>query len=368
MAAFTAKDVQALREKTGVGMMECKKALVEAEGDMDKAVEILKERGLATQQKKSSRVAAEGVVVAYNDKENKVGVLVEVNCETDFVAKNPQFVELANKIAKTVADTNPADVDDLLKKTVSGESATVEEAVQELFLAIRENMKVRRFIRVEGIVETYIHAGGSVGVMVKFDTDDATAAKDEFVAMGKNVAMQVAAMSPEYLSEADITEDELAKMKNITIESALNKPDSLPKPILMQVFQKVLADKLWSDEDVAAYEEQKNNKFLFNFLSKEAIAKLAEVAVSLKDTFVGNVIFQKATEGRIAKQIKEICLLNQAFVRSDLFDGNVGGYVADVAKKLGADIKVTGFTRFQRGEGIEKKADNFAAEIASMVK
>ena len=368
MAAFTAKDVQALREKTGVGMMECKKALVEAEGDMDKAVEILKERGLATQQKKSSRVAAEGVVVAYNDKENKVGVLVEVNCETDFVAKNPQFVALANKIAKTVADTNPADVDDLLKKTVSGESATVEEAVQELFLAIRENMKVRRFIRMEGIVETYIHAGGSVGVMVKFDTDDATAAKDEFVAMGKNVAMQVAAMSPEYLSESDITADELAKMKNITIESALNKPDSLPKPILMQVFKKVLDDKLWADEDVAAYEEQKNNKFLFNFLSKEAIAKLAEVAVSLKDLFVDNVIFQKATEGRIAKQIKEICLLNQAFVRSDLFDGNVGGYVADVAKKLGADIKVTGFTRFQRGEGIEKKADNFAAEIASMVK
>ena len=321
MAAFTAKDVQALREKTGVGMMECKKALVEAEGDMEKANEILKERGLATQQKKSSRVAAEGVVVAYNDKANKVGVLVEVNCETDFVAKNPQFVELANKIAKTVADKDPADVDALLKETVSGEDATVEAAVQELFLAIRENMKVRRFARVEGIVETYIHAGGSVGVMVQFDTDDATAAKDEFVAMGKNIAMQI-----------------------------------------------VLADKAWSDEDVAAYEEQKNNKFLFNFLSKEGIAKLAEVAVSLKETFVNDVIFGKAVDGRVAKQIKEICLLNQPFVRTDLFDGNVAGYVADVAKKLGADIKVTGFTRFQRGEGIEKKADNFAAEIASMVK
>ncbi|MBQ5968869.1 MAG: elongation factor Ts [Clostridia bacterium] len=368
MAAFTAKDVQALREKTGVGMMECKKALVEAEGDMDKAVEILKERGLATQQKKSSRVAAEGVVVAYNDKENKVGVLVEVNCETDFVAKNPDFVALANRIAKTVAEKNPADVDALLKETIADGTETVEEAVQELFLAIRENMKVRRFARVEGVVETYIHAGGAVGVMVRFETDDATAAKDEFVAMGKNIAMQVAAMSPEYLSESDITADELAKMKTITIESALNKPDSLPKPILKKVFDKVLSEKLWSDEDASAYEEQKNNKFLFNFLSKEGVAKLAEVAVSLKDLFVNDVIFGKAVDGRINKQIKEICLLNQVFVRSDLFDGNVSGYVADVAKKLGADIKVTGFTRFQRGEGIEKKADNFAAEIASMVK
>ena len=368
MASFTAKDVQALREKTGVGMMECKKALVEADGDMDKAVDILRERGLASSAKKASRVAAEGVVVAYNDKENKVGALVEVNCETDFVAKNPQFVELANKIAKTVADTNPADVDDLLKKTVSGESNTVEEAVQELFLAIRENMKVRRFVRVEGNVETYIHAGGSVGVIVKFDTDDATAAKDEFTAMGKNVAMQVAAMSPEYLSEDDISAEELAKMKTITIESALNKVDTLPKPIQNKVFEKVLADGLWSEEDVAAYEEQKKNKFLFNFLSKEGVAKLAEVAVSLKDQFVDDNIFGKAVEGRISKQIKEICLLNQTFVRSDLYDGNVGGYVNDVAKKLGADIKVTGFTRFQRGEGIEKKADNFAEEIANMVK
>ncbi|MBQ4365200.1 MAG: translation elongation factor Ts, partial [Clostridia bacterium] len=242
MAAFTAKDVQALREKTGVGMMECKKALVEAEGDMDKAVEILKERGLATQQKKSSRVAAEGVVVAYNDKENKVGVLVEVNCETDFVAKNPDFVALANKIAKTVAEKNPADVDALLATTLTGADCTVEAAVQELFLAIRENMKVRRFARVEGVVETYIHAGGAVGVMVQFETDDATAAKDEFVAMGKNVAMQVAAMSPEYLSESDITPDELAKMKNITVESALNKPESLPKPLLKKVFEKVLSE------------------------------------------------------------------------------------------------------------------------------
>ena len=368
MAAFTAKDVQALREKTGVGMMECKKALVEAEGDMDKAVEILKERGLATQQKKSSRVAAEGVVVAYNDKANKVGVLVEVNCETDFVAKNPDFVALANRIAKTVAEKNPADVDALLKETIADGTETVEEAVQELFLAIRENMKVRRFARVEGVVETYIHAGGAVGVMVQFETDDATAAKDEFVAMGKNIAMQVAAMSPEYLSESDITPEELAKMKTITIESALNKPDSLPKPLLKKVFEKVLADSIWSAEDVAAYEEQKNNKFLFNFLSKEGIAQLAETAVSLKDVFVGDMIFGKAVEGRVSKQIKEICLLNQPFVRTDLYDGNVGGYVANVAKQLGADIKVTGFTRFQRGEGIEKKADNFAAEIASMVK
>ena len=227
---FTAKDVQALREKTGAGMMDCKKALTETDGDMDKAVDVLREKGLASAAKKAGRVAAEGVVVAYYDEANKVASMVEVNCETDFVAKNEKFVELANKIAVTVAEKNPADVDALLAMTLSGSDETVSDAVQELFLVIRENMKVRRFVRVEGTVASYIHGGGSVGVLVSFDTDAAD--KAEFKEMGRNVAMQIAAMSPEYLSKDCISDDELAKMKSITIDSSLNKPESLQSRFL----------------------------------------------------------------------------------------------------------------------------------------
>lgn len=364
--AFTAKDVVALREKTGVGMMDCKKALVESDGDMDKAVDILREKGLASAAKKASRVAAEGVVAAYSD--DKCGALVEINCETDFVAKGEPFVNLANSVVKTVAQTNPADVDALLATKVVDGNGTVEEAVQEVFLALRENMKVRRFARVDGHVVTYIHGNGTVGVMVAFDTDDATAAKPEFVEMGKNIAMQVAAMNPEYLCKEVISDDELAKMKSITIESALNKPESLPKPILDSIIAKACSEKIWSDEDIATYEEQKKNKFLFNFLSKEAVDALAKIAVANKDEYTANPIFGKVVDGRISKQIKETCLLDQAFVRSDLFDGSVSGYINSVAKSIGAEIKAVSFVRLAKGEGIEKKQDDFAAEIASMVK
>lgn len=362
--AFTAKDVQALREKTNVGMMDCKKALTEADGDMDKAVEILREKGLASAAKKAGRIAAEGVIGIYTDA--NASALVELNCETDFVGKNPDFIALANQIAKTVVEKKPADVEALSAATIADGSISVADAIQELFLKIRENLKLRRFALVEGTAVSYIHGGGSVGVLVAFDTD--AAGTPEFNEMGKNVAMQVAAMSPEYLSKDDISAEELEKMKNITIESALNKPETLPKPILMDAISKVLANNAWGEEDVKAYEEQKNNKFLFNFLSKEAIATLAETAVANKAEYESNVIFGKAVEGRIAKQIKEICLLDQAFVRSDIFEGTVGGYIADVAKKTGANITVKSFTRFAKGEGIEKKADDFAAEVASMVK
>jgi elongation factor Ts len=156
-------------------------------------------------------------------------------------------------------------------------------------------------------------------------------------------------------------------MKSITIDSSLNKPESLPKPILRKLFEKAIAENLFSAEDVAAYEEQKNNNFLFNFLSKEAVATLASLAVAGKEEYANDKIFAGAIDGRVKKQIKEICLLEQPFVRSDLFDGTVAGYVADVAKKLGAEIKVTGFKRLAKGEGIEKKEDNFAAEVASMM-
>ena len=365
--AFTAKDVQALREKTGVGMMDCKKALVEADGDMDKAVDILREKGLASAAKKASRVAAEGVVAAYSDA--TAGALVEINCETDFVAKGEPFVKLANTVAKTVVAHKPADVDALLKLKAADSDKTVEEEVQDVFLALRENMKIRRFAVSEGHVATYIHAGGTVGVMVSFDTDDATAAKPEFTAMGKNVAMQIAAMSPEYLSKEDISDDELAKMKSITIDSALNKPDSLPVPILNSLINEAVSDKKWSDEDITVYQglDQKQKKNFTNFISKEAYATLAEIAISHKVEISENKIFVGLVQGRVSKQIKEICLLEQAFVRSDLFEGTVDGYIASVAKELGADIKAATFVRLAKGEGIEKKEENFAAEIASMM-
>ena len=306
--AFTAKDVQALREKTGVGMMDCKKALVETDGDFEKAIDILREKGLASAAKKASRVAAEGVVAAYSDA--TAGALVEINCETDFVAKGEPFVNLSNKVAKTVVAAKPADVDALLATKAVDSDKTVEEEVQEVFLALRENMKVRRFALVEGHTSTYIHAGGTVGVLVAFDVDDATAANPEFDVMGKNVAMQIAAMNPSYLDEASVPAEVIEKEKGILIAQMKEDPKMANKP------EQVLA---------------------------------------------------KIVEGKIGKFYKENCLLNQEFVRSDLFEGAVNGYVNSVAKALGADIKVTNFVRFEKGEGIEKKEDNFAAEIASMM-
>lgn len=305
--AFTAKDVQALREKTGVGMMDCKKALVESDGDMDKAIDILREKGLASAAKKAGRVAAEGVVAAYSDA--TCGALVEINCETDFVAKGEPFVKLANTVAKTVVATKPADVDALLKETAADSDCTVEECVQEVFLALRENMKIRRFVVSEGHVATYIHAGGTVGVMVSFDTDNATAAKPEFDLMGKDVAMQVAAMNPSYLDEASVPAEVLAHEKEILVAQMKEDPKMANKP------DQVLA---------------------------------------------------KIVDGKIGKYYKENCLLDQAFVKDG--DLSVSQYVAKVAKELGADIKVTGFVRYAKGEGIEKKEEDFAAEIASMLK
>ena len=362
--AFTAKDVAALRERTNVGMMDCKKALQEADGDMEKAVEILREKGLASAAKKAGRVAAEGTIGVYTDA--AASALVELNCETDFVGNNPDFKALANQIAKTVVAVRPADVDELSAATIADGDVSVADAIQDLFLKIRENLKLRRFALVEGTAVSYIHGGGSVGVLVSFDTDAAD--KPEFAEMGKNIAMQVAAMSPEYLCKEDISAAELENMKKIIVESALNKPDSLPKPILMSVIGKTIEAGKWEQKDVDAYEAEKNNKFLFNFLSKEAIDALAGTAVAGKDEYTANPIFGKVVDGRINKQLKEVCLLDQQFVRSDLFDGTVGAYVADVAKKLGANIAIKGFTRFAKGEGIEKKADDFAAEVASMVK
>ena len=307
--AFTAADVKALREKTGVGMMDCKKALTEANGDMDRAIDVLREKGLAASAKKAGRIAAEGIVLAYTDEAKKVSVLVEVNSETDFVAKNEKFVNYVTAVAKTIADTNPADVDELLTKPLAGDTRTVQENLQDMVLSIGENMKIRRFERVEGITTSYIHGGGSVGVLVMFDTDDKTAATDAFKVMGKDVAMQIAAMSPAYLDEASVPADVLAHEKEITKAQLAEDPKMAGKP------EQVLA---------------------------------------------------KIVDGKIVKYFKENCLLDQAFVKDG--DMNVAKYVASVAKELGADIKVTGFIRYAKGEGLEKREDDFAAEVASMMK
>ena len=368
--AFTAQDVKALREKTGVGMMECKKALVESDGDMEKAIDYLRERGLAAAQKKASRIAAEGVVLPYYDAATKKGVVVEVNSETDFVAKNEKFMGFVEGVAKTVLATDPADVEALKEEKFNGTDRTVTETLNDLVLAIGENMKVRRFERMEGIVATYIHAGGSVGVMVGFDVADEAKAEDaEFVAMGKNVAMQIAAMNPEYLSKADISEEELAKMHSITVDSALNKPDSLPMPILNSLINEVIDGKKWTDEDITIYQglDNKQRKNFVNFISKEALEILAETAVSHKADIVDNKIFTGLVQGRLSKQIKEICLLEQEFVRSDLFQGSVKDYIDSVAKKLGTEIKANGYIRMMKGEGLEKREENFAEEIAKQL-
>ncbi len=367
--AFTAKDVKALREKTGVGMMECKKALVEADGDMDKAVDYLRERGLAAAQKKASRIAAEGVVLPYYDKATKKGVVVEVNSETDFVAKNEKFMSFVEGVAKTILATDPADVEALKEAKFDSTDRTVTETLNDLVLSIGENMKIRRFDRMEGIVSTYIHAGGSVGVMVGFDVADESKADDaEFVAMGKNIAMQIAAMNPEYLSKANISEDELNKMESITIDSALNKPDSLPMPILSGLIAEA-CDGKWTSEDTEIYQglDNKQRKNFTNFISKEAYEILAQIAVSHKEEIVNNKIFTGLVAGRMNKQIKETCLLEQEFVRSDLFQGSVQGYVDSVAKDLGTEIKVRDYIRMMKGDGLEKREENFAEEIAKQI-
>ncbi len=304
--AFTAKDVQALREKTGCGMMDCKKALVESDGDIDKALDFLREKGLASQQKKSGRIAAEGTVATVVD--GKVGVVIEVNTETDFVAGNEDFKAFANSLANIVAEQNPADVEALAScKDATG--ATVEEQIQEIFLKFRENIKVRRFERVEGQVASYVHGNGRIGVLVQFDTTDDVAAKDGFVAMAKDVAMQIAAINPAYLDEASVPAEVLDKEKEILIAQMKEDPKMANKP------------------------EQ---------------------------------VLEKIVSGKMGKYFKENCLLEQAFVKDG--DMTVAKYIESVAKELGGDIKMVKFVRFEKGEGLEKKVDNFAEEVASMAK
>lgn len=304
MANITAKDVAALREQTGVGMMDCKKALVEADGDTEKAIVILREKGLATQAKKSGRVAAEGIVTAVV--KDGVGAVVEVNCETDFVAQNEEFKAFVNTVAETILEKNPADVDALMKTPASGSDKTVEELLQDIFLKIRENMKVRRFARMEGVLVPYVHSGGSIGVMVKLDTD---LAADAVFSVGKDCALQIAAMNPAFLNRASVPVEKQDEEKQIIMAQMAEDPKMANKP-------------------------------------EQVLSKIAD--------------------GKMGKFFSENCLLEQAFVKEDKV--SVGKYVEQEAKKLGGKIEVVEFVRFARGEGIEKKQDNFADEVASMVK
>ena len=308
---FTAQDVKALREKTGVGMMECKKALTEANGDMDKAVDYLRERGLAAAQKKATRIAAEGVVLSYADDAAKKGVVIEVNSETDFVAKNEKFVNFVTDCAKTIIETGVSTVEELNAAEYMGTGRTVTETLNDLILAIGENMKIRRFEVMEGNLATYVHAGGSVGVMVSFDVaDEAKAATAEFKEMGKNVAMQIAAMSPAYLDEAAVPAEVIEHEKSILASQMKEDPKLASKP---------------------------------------------------------DAVLAKIAAGKMGKYYKENCLVDQEFVRSDLFQGDVKGYVNSVAKELGTEIKINGFIRMTRGEGLEKREENFAEEIAKQI-
>ena len=303
MANFTAKDVKDLRERTGCGMMDCKKALTESDGDVEKAIEFLREKGLAAAAKKAGRIAAEGIVDTYVSDDGKVGAIIEVNSETDFVGKNADFKAFVAALAKLVADKSPADVDALLKLEYPDSTMTVEEMLREKILTIGENLNIRRFDRYEGSVATYIHGGGRIGVMVNFDTD--VAGKDGFAEVAKDVCMQIAAVNPQYICPDCVPAERVEKEKEILTQQAINE------------------------------------------------GKPANIA-------------EKMVAGRIKKFYKEICLVEQEFVKDP--DLSVKAYVEDAAKKLGGSIKISSFVRFEKGEVLEKREDNFADEVASMIK
>ena len=305
--AITAKDVMELRKQTDCGMMECKKALTEADGNFEKAIEILRERGLATAAKKASRVAAEGMVYADYCPECKVGVVIEVNAETDFVGKNEKFQNFVKGVAAVVAKEDPKDLEALMAAPY-GNGRTVEQERQEMVLVIGENIQVRRFARFAANTSTpYIHAGGKIGVLVNFKVDGGIDATE----IAKDVAMQIAALNPRFWDKSQVSQDVLDEEKKIMMAQMANDPKMASKP--EQVREKIVMGKL--------------NKFY-----------------------------------------SENCLLQQEFVRGDVFTGTVEQYIADAAKKLGGKIDFVDAVRFEKGEGIEKKQENFAEEIAKMVK
>ncbi len=309
--AISAKMVKELREMTGAGMMDCKKALTATDGDMDKAVEFLREKGLATAQKKAGRIAAEGIVMLKVSEDEKKAVAVEVNAETDFVAKNEKFQNYVSQVAAQALATEAADVESFLNEEWTySESATVAEELAHQIAVIGENMNIRRFVQVKeenGFVASYTHMGGKIGVLVDVETDVVNDAVKE---MAKNVAMQVAALKPQYTNRSEISEEFIAHEKEILMAQIMNDPKESQKP------EKVIAGMI---------------------------------------------------NGRINKEMKEICLLDQVYVKAEDGKQSVEKYVEEVAKTNGAKITVKGFVRFETGEGLEKKEENFAEEVAKQM-
>ena len=308
--AITASQVKELREMTGAGMMDCKKALTATEGDMDQAVEWLRENGLAKAAKKSGRIAAEGIVAVDVAEDGKVASIVEVNSETDFVAKNEKFQAYVAEVAAQAKNSSAASLEDFMAEKWAAEDAgTVEEKLKAMIAVIGENMNIRRFEKVttDGLVVPYIHGGGKIGVLVVADTDSDSDAVKECL---KNVAMQVAALRPQYVSTDDVDSDYKEHEKSILLAQAKNDPKNANKP----------------DE-----------------------------------------IIEKMITGRLNKELKEVCLLEQEYFKGENKE-SVGKYVESVAKAEGCKLVVTKFIRFETGEGIEKKEEDFAAEVAAQMR
>ncbi len=307
---ITAKMVSELRAKTGVGIMDCKRALTEADGNFDEAVKLLREKGLSVAAKKASRVAAEGVVDIMVSEDGKTAAMIEVNAETDFVAKNATFREFVTGILSVIIKNRPESID-ALKELPYDDNFTVDGKLKDMVFTIGENMNIRRFVIVDGAFSTYIHGKGTTGVIVRFDTDDATAEKPEFAEFAKNIALQIAAGTPPtYIAKADVPQSVIDEELEVQIKAAKTDEKLANKP---------------------------------------------------------DAVLHKIVEGKLDKLFFErACLLEQPYVKDDSM--TVGKYVAATAKELGADIKVTGFWLYERGEGLEKREDNFAEEIASLVK
>ena len=361
MAAITASLVKELREMTGAGMMDCKKALVETDGDINKAVEVLREKGLSKAAKKAGRIAANGLVRMALSDDCKTASIVEVNSETDFVAKNEEFIEFVEGMAKLALKAQSNDIEAF--KAMPYEDSTAQDVLTAMIAKIGENMSIRRIDKVSAdVLATYMHGGGSIGVVVAANGADNETNREAL----KNIAMQVAAMNPQYVSREDISDEELVNLRKITLESALNDPFTLPRPILNGLLDKV--EGVWSAEDVSILAEKRADKafnfnYLPNFLSEEAKTKLAGLAIAAKNEIVENKVFKGLVDGRINKQLKEICLLDQTYVKAD--DGKQT--VAQYLKSVDKDLTIKKIVRFEVGEGIEKKQENFAEEVAKQM-
>ena len=306
MAVITAKQVAELRAKTGCGMMECKKALTEADGNVEEAIKVLRERGLATAAKKADRIAAEGIVSIL--REGNTAAMIEVNAETDFVAKNDLFLEFVAGLLRTILASKPADVEALKACKFDGTETTVADTLVEKIATIKENITIRRFLVAEGYLNTYIHGHGTTGVIVTFDTDDATAATEAFAEMSKNVTLQVAAMNCEFVDRDAVPAARIEEEKSIIASQIKNDPKNASKP---------------------------------------------------------DAIIEKMATGKLGKFYEQVCLADQAYVKDDSM--SVAKYVESVAKQLGASIKLTNFYRYEKGEGLQKREEDFAAEIAKLV-